>query len=81
MDSSEIKRAFGKVLKQLRTQKGLTQDELAYKAGLARNYISLLEQCRRTPSLTTVILLAKALDVLPPELIQKTCLAMESPHD
>src|ERR687886_804407 len=54
--------AFGDVLRQLRLEAGLTQEELAERAGLSTRGLSDLERgLRRTPRLGTVRLLAEAL--------------------
>lgn len=54
--------AFGKVLRQLRQEAGLTQEELGFEADLRRTYVSILELGQQTPSLTTILKLAKALN-------------------
>ena len=63
--------AFGHVLRKLRLQKDLSQEELALRAGLDRAYPSLLESGRRQPTLTVLIALAKALDITPEDLLRK----------
>jgi predicted ATPase/transcriptional regulator with XRE-family HTH domain len=53
---------FGDVLRQLRLEAGLTQEELAERAGLSARGLSDLERgLRRTPRLGTVRLVADAL--------------------
>lgn len=52
---------FGRVLRDLRKQAGLTQEQLGFEAELERNYISMLERGERQPTLTTLIKLAKPL--------------------
>ena len=54
--------AFGKVLRRLRTEVGLTQEELGFDADLRRTFVSVLELGQQQPTLTTVIKLAKALN-------------------
>lgn len=54
--------AFGKVLRQLRQEAGLTQEELGFEAELRRTYVSILELGQQQPSLTTILKLAKALN-------------------
>ena len=51
----------GAVLRQLRLEKELTQEELARRAGLAMTYISLVETGKRNP---TVAAVARILAVL-----------------
>ncbi len=55
--------AFGLVLRKLRKQRELSQEELAHKADLERNYISLLELGRNSASVKTIFKLAQALGV------------------
>jgi transcriptional regulator with XRE-family HTH domain len=59
MDTS----TFGRRLKELREQAGLTQPQLADKAKLSKAGIADLEQGRREPSWATVQALAAALEV------------------
>src|SRR5215217_3277423 len=57
---------FGVLLRRYRTAAGLTQEELAERAGLSPRGISDLERgARRTPHLPTVRMLADALDLVP----------------
>jgi transcriptional regulator with XRE-family HTH domain len=53
--------AFGKVLRQLRQEAGLTQEQLGFEADLRRTYISILELGQQQPSLSTILKLATAL--------------------
>ena len=55
--------AFGKALKRLRVEKGLSQERLAFQARLHRTHISLLERGRRQPTLATLFRLAAVLGV------------------
>ena len=58
------------MLKALREEKGLTQDELAKRAQLTKPYISQLENgVRKNPSLPALERLAKALGVPVTELL------------
>ncbi len=65
-------RAFGTVLKELRTAMGLSQEKLAFACGLDRTFISMLERGKRQPSLTSILLLAKALSIPADKMIRKT---------
>lgn len=60
---------FATNLRRRREQMGLTQDALAESCGLHRTEISLLERCRRSPQLETIVLLARGLDISARELI------------
>jgi len=59
---SEAQRFAGR-LRELREQAGLTQPQLADRAGLSKAGIADLEQGRRQPAWETVVALAKALGV------------------
>lgn len=54
--------AFGRVLRQLRQEAGLTQEALGFEADLRRTYVSILELGQQQPSLSTILKLAKALN-------------------
>lgn len=60
---------FANRLKTLRTEKIMTQDELALKVGVSRQAISKWERGEGLPDLYNISLLAKALDVSVDELI------------
>lgn len=68
----DIEKAFGEVLKIVRKKAGMSQEELAYNSSLDRTYISLLERGKRKPTINTVFSIAKALQILPNELIKMT---------
>ena len=55
--------AFGRVLKKLRTDQGLSQENLALEAGLERTFISMMERGLRQPSLTTILKIAAVLNI------------------
>jgi len=55
--------AFAQVLRRLRKDKGLSQEELAHQSDLDRTYISLLERGLRQPSLSSILQLSKSLGV------------------
>lgn len=61
--------AFGGVLRQLRKNAGLTQEQLGFEAELERNYISMLELGQRQPTLATVFKLASPLNVTPSKMV------------
>ena len=69
MDAGE---AFGKVLRRMRREAGLTQEQLGFEADLRRTYVSLLELGQQQPSLTTILKLAAALQRRPGELLDLT---------
>lgn len=54
---------IGNAIKLCRTQKGFTQAQLSEKAKISTSYLSLLEQSKRDPNLSTIQDIATALDV------------------
>lgn len=61
---------LGSVVKRLREAHGLTQEEVATKAGVAQSYLAKLEGgARKNPSLDVLKRLAKALGVPVTELL------------
>ena len=70
-EDGSIAKSFGKVLKQLRQKRGLSQEELAFESGYHRTYISLLERGKKSPSLQTIFQLAKALNMEPSEIVER----------
>ncbi len=63
-------KAFGIVISRLRTEKGMSQENLSAFAGIARSHLTMLENGRKTARLNTVFSIADALGVKPSELIR-----------
>ena len=61
----ELEKAVGEVLRALRRQKGLSQEALAHAAEMERNYVSLIELGRHSPSIRIVWKLCSVLDLTP----------------
>ncbi|WP_292938457.1 helix-turn-helix transcriptional regulator [Noviherbaspirillum sp.] len=64
--------AFGLRLRELRLERGLSQEELGSLAELDRTYISGIERGTRNVGLINVFRIASALDVHPSELFATT---------
>lgn len=71
-DTASLVQRFGDVVRQQREDSGISQEDLADRAGLHRTYISLIERGLRTSSITTVQRLAEALGVSMTDLIART---------
>ena len=69
MDSVEA--SFGRVLKELRQNQGLSQEELGFRSGYHRTYISLLERGLKSPSLNTIFQMANTLGISPSDMVSK----------
>lgn len=63
------KLAFGKRLKEVRQSVGISQEELAFKSGLHRTYISSVERGERNISLINIKKISDALGVKPRDLM------------
>jgi transcriptional regulator with XRE-family HTH domain len=56
-----VRQQFAENLRRHRERLGLSQEELADICDLHRTEISLLERCKRSPRLETIVVLARAL--------------------
>jgi transcriptional regulator with XRE-family HTH domain len=72
MRRQKVAIAFGRVLREARRQKGLSQEDLAGGADFDRTYPSLLERGLRTPTLTVIFQLAEVLQISAASLITRT---------
>jgi len=62
-------KAFGLALRQLRQEKGVSQEQFAFDAGLDRSYMSMVERGLRSPTMRTVLRFADTLGVPPSEIV------------
>ena len=70
-------RAFGRVLQEIRKDRGLSQEQLGFDSGYHRTYISFLERGKKNPTLATVFDLAETLRVPAWELVRKVEAALK----
>lgn len=61
---------LGENVRSLRKELGLSQEELAFQAGMKRSYLSDLERGVRNPSVRALGRLAEAMSVSPGSLLQ-----------
>lgn len=71
LQKNSIEDLFGNVLKQIRKEKGISQEELGFESGYHRTYISMLERGKKSPSLKTLFQLANALNVKPSDIMER----------
>lgn len=74
-----LEKAFGSALREMRNQRALSQEALAFEAELARNYISQLELGSKSPSLRTIFKLCKVLETSPAAMIEDVERRMDAP--
>ena len=61
--------AFARALREIRTRRGISQEELGFESGYHRTYISMLERGKMNPSLRTMLSIAATLRVSAAELV------------
>ena len=61
---------FGEVVRRLREERSLTQDQLAERAGISGTYVGFIERGDSVPTLTVILQIAEALKVRPAELLR-----------
>ncbi len=67
--SEDVADRFAENLRRVRRREGLSQDQLAGRAGLHRTEVGLLERSGRTCRIDTLIRLSGAMAVRPEELL------------
>ena len=74
MESSATKKAVsnmvGENVRRLRLERGLTQEELAQRVGVYQSAIGQVERGETNPLVSTLIQIARALDVEPADLLR-----------
>jgi transcriptional regulator with XRE-family HTH domain len=66
----DLRDVFAANLRRLRHARGMSQDDLAYEAGVSRSYLSQIEKGSFYVSLRIVAKLATALGIEPAELLR-----------
>jgi len=64
------KSLFGRALRALREERGYSQEELAERAGLHRNYVGGVERGERNVALENIVKLAAALSIRTKDLFE-----------
>jgi transcriptional regulator with XRE-family HTH domain len=63
--SQELQKLFGQNVRRYRKAQGMTQEELASKAGINRSYLGGVERGQRTICMDNIAKIAQALVVAP----------------
>jgi transcriptional regulator with XRE-family HTH domain len=66
----DLNKAFGLRIRNLRKKQGLSQEDLADRAGLHPTYVGGVERGERNPSFESILKIAEALDVSPGQLFR-----------
>ncbi len=66
----DMRKLVGRNVRAARSERGMTQEELAERSGFSQQYISDLECGRRNPTIVSLHELAQALEVTPVALLQ-----------
>lgn len=77
---ASFKTTFGRVLRELRLERELSQEALAEAAGCHVNHVSYLERGLRSPNLLVVFDLARALQLSTAELVDRVEASLRQPN-
>jgi transcriptional regulator with XRE-family HTH domain len=77
----EIREVLAKNLRQRRNDAGMSQEELAHRAGIDRTYVSALERCKFAASIEVLDQLATALRVEAADLLLRQPLSVSASAD
>ncbi len=69
-DTPNYSLIFGQALKARRMALSVSQEELAYRAGVDRTFVSRIERGIRQPTITTIFSLSHALEISASELVK-----------
>lgn len=69
VNADAIVRRFGQAVRQIRRRQGMSQQQLALRAGLSLPYISTIERGKRVASLETAVRLARGFRMRPSALL------------
>lgn len=62
---------LGQELRKARQSRGLTQEEVAARAGLSREYISIIERGKRSPTIDVLLRVCRAIGVQASAILRK----------
>ncbi len=68
--SSAARNTLARNLRRLRAERGISQEELAERAGLHRTYVGSIERCERNVSIDNIAKLAAAFGLSPSKLLE-----------
>ena len=72
----DIANAFGAVVREFRTERGISQEELGNRAQIERSHMGKIERGLHVPNLALILKLARALSAPPGSLVDRTDLKL-----
>ena len=66
----KLRQIVARNLRILRKQKGLSQEELAFQAGINRNYVGQIEREEKSPTIDMIEKIVGALGISPSDLLE-----------
>lgn len=66
-----IEQAFGDEIRKARVSLRKSQESLAFDAGIHRTYVSMIERGQKSPTLSVILRLARALNIKASELVRR----------
>ena len=76
MADGDVKELFGRRVRQLRKEKGVSQEAFAHSIQMDRSYYGSIERGERNVSLENICVIASGLGVPPAELLKFDALPM-----
>jgi transcriptional regulator with XRE-family HTH domain len=70
----DMRKVVGLNVLRLRRERGISQEELSFRSGFGRAYLSGLETGKRNPTVVSLGEIATALDVKPADLLREPAL-------
>lgn len=61
---------LGNNIRAIRSEKGISQEELAFKINSARNFIGCIERAEKAPTIITLARIANALNITLSKLVE-----------
>ncbi|MBN1444477.1 MAG: helix-turn-helix transcriptional regulator [Candidatus Omnitrophica bacterium] len=62
---------LGKKIREMRKERGLTQEELAWKSGISLNFMGQIERGHKKPSIKTLKKISETLGIAPSALFEE----------
>ena len=66
----DVRKQLGSKVREWRLRRGISQERLAALASLHRTYVGAVERGERNVSLVNIVVIARALGVLPSKLLE-----------